>query len=126
MALCRFICSHTVCFVCLPRIFQLLANSDKKCRQYYQQSTSAFLSTERLDETKGCSVGLLPCKDIERSTWSTGGDRCLEGALLPTIRAEYHFLYLKSACCFWSESLKSYTLALHSQSFSITENVWIL
>nr|KAF6407273.1 hypothetical protein HJG59_009925 [Molossus molossus] len=36
-----------------------------------------------LTRTKGCSVG-LPCKDIERSTCSTGGDRCLERALLPT------------------------------------------
>lgn len=43
-----------------------------------------------LTRTEGCSVGLLPCKDIDSTTCSTGGDRCLEGALLPTIRAEYH------------------------------------
>lgn len=60
-----------------------------------------------LPRTEGCSVGLLPCKDIDRATYSTGGDSCLERALLPTIRAERIslFLYFKSARCFWSESL---------------------
>lgn len=46
MALRRFLCSHTVCIVCLPGTFQLLANADRKCRQYYQQSTSAFPAAE--------------------------------------------------------------------------------
>lgn len=43
-----------------------------------------------LKRTKACSVGFLPCKDIERSTCSTSGDRCSEGAVLPTVRENYY------------------------------------
>lgn len=73
-----------------------------------------------LTRSKGCSVG-LPCKDIERSTCSTGGDRCLEGTLLPTIRAKCHWISLFKICLLllvWK--LKSHILALHSQSSSAT------
>lgn len=52
-----------------------------------------------LKRTKACSVGLLPCKDIERSPCSTSGDRCSEGALLPTGK-NYYRISLKSACSF--------------------------
>lgn len=77
-----------------------------------------------LTRTKSCSVGLLPCKDSERSTCSTGGDRCLEGALLPTIRAKYHWISPFKICLLslvWK--LKSYILVLPSQSSSFTQKM---
>lgn len=120
MALCCFICSHTVCFVCLPRIFQLLANSDKKCRQYYQQSTSAFLCTKT---TRGERRPVLrdspplPCKDPGRPTRSTGENRCLEGALLPTVRGRPERISLLSWLVpAWKSKLRSSPSAPRSLS----------
>ncbi|KAF6288461.1 hypothetical protein mRhiFer1_009173 [Rhinolophus ferrumequinum] len=65
-----------------------------------------------LPRTEGCSVGLLPCKDIDRSTCSTGGDSCLERALLPTIRAERISLHFSISSLLPVSGLKASALHL--------------
>lgn len=73
-------------------------------RQYYQQSTSAFLSTEAAGrELEGLCCG-LPSKDTGSSTCPTGVQR--ESATNDQGKNLTGFLHWKPAWGFWSEGLR--------------------